>query len=426
MRTLQELLEKELRNVPRQILETRLAEKLKAAGLRATKARTRRLAESILAGNTSDIAIAKDGRDASIVVTDEDLDHVLKDTERFFGEHYERIVRDAAENIADLLHKSLTASWPGEYGAEEAEVAAFRGRLEGRWGKALAKLGMLLTIAREWTGGAFERRQHAKAVGQKSHLADVMLRLLVRACQVTNEILALLENGFADAAMARWRTLHEIAIVSAVIAKYGEEIAERYVYYQIVESWSAIKAYERDHKDLGFRPIPKRLKEKVRRDYDKAVKRFGKRFKDENGWAAHHLKVTEREIVKFARLELEAGEQYMRSPYKLASYNVHSSPKGIYVKLGSLNDPETYLAGRSNAGLADPGQHAAVSLSQIVQINIGDSLIFDDLVAASIVDRLKFEIPREFGKSHSKLRRDDREYRGKLAKGIRTKTIGAS
>jgi len=73
MRTLQELLEKELRNVPRQILEKRLAEKFKAAGLRATKARTRRLAEYILAGNTGNIAIAKDGRDASIVVTAEGI-----------------------------------------------------------------------------------------------------------------------------------------------------------------------------------------------------------------------------------------------------------------------------------------------------------------------------------------------------------------
>jgi hypothetical protein len=52
-------------------------------------------------------------------------------------------------------------------------------------------------------------------------------------------------------------------------------------------------------------------------------------------------------------------------------------------------------------------------------------LIFDDLVAASIVGQLKFEIHLEFGKSHSKLRRDDREYRRKLAKGIRTETTGA-
>src|SRR5258708_21215725 len=144
MRTLQELLEKELRNVPRQILEKRLAEKFKAAGLRATKARTRRLAEYILAGNTGNIAIAKDGRDASIVVTDEDLDHVLKDTEPFFGEQYEQIVRDAAEKIADLLHKSLSASCPREYKADDAAVAPFRGLIHGRWGNALAALGLRL------------------------------------------------------------------------------------------------------------------------------------------------------------------------------------------------------------------------------------------------------------------------------------------
>jgi hypothetical protein len=131
-------------NVPRQILEKRLAEKFKTAGLRATKARTRKLAEYILAGNTEDIAISKNDRDASMVVTEEDIDHVLKDVERFFGEQYEPIVRDAAENIADLLHKTLTANWPGEYEAQEAEVAAFRSRLERRWGKALAKLRMLL------------------------------------------------------------------------------------------------------------------------------------------------------------------------------------------------------------------------------------------------------------------------------------------
>lgn len=124
MRTLQELLEKELKNLPRQILEQRLAEKLKTVGLRATKARTRKFAEHILAGNTEEISLDTKGRDASIVVTDEDLEHVLKYTERFFGEQYETIVRNAAENIAELLYKSLTANWQGEHGAQEAEVKA--------------------------------------------------------------------------------------------------------------------------------------------------------------------------------------------------------------------------------------------------------------------------------------------------------------
>ena len=349
----------------------------------------------------------------------EDLaERVVVDFERFCSEQLQEVVQNAAKEIAQRLYKYLTANWPSQHKLQEGDVSSFRLRLERRWGKGLAGLRMLLTIVREWTAAAIDLRQRAKAAGTTSHLQDVMLRLLVRACQVTHEIVVLLESGLADAAMARWRTLHEIAVVSAVIMKYGEEIAERYVYYQIVESHFALKAYERDHKDLGFRPPSKRLSGKIRRDFLRVTGRFGKEFGKEYGWATHHLKAGR---VTFAELEREAGQEFMRSPYKFASYNVHASPKGIYVKLGTLK-PDTYLLGMSNAGLADPGQHAAVSLSQLVNLNIGHSMIFDDLVVMNVVERLKFEIPREFVKAHRKLLRDDRAYRKELAERKRSQT----
>jgi hypothetical protein len=65
---------------------------------------------------------------------------------------------------------------------------------------------------------------------------EILIRLLVRAWQVTDEILCLLENGFADGAMARWRTLHEIHVVAAVLMRHGESITERYLAHQAVES----------------------------------------------------------------------------------------------------------------------------------------------------------------------------------------------
>jgi len=89
------------------------------------------------------------------------------------------------------------------------------------------------------------------------------------------------------------------------------------------------------------------------------LKRFGKEFGGEYGWAAYHLK-TKR--VTFTRLEEEAGDATMRSPYKMASYNVHAGPKGLYFKLGNLDGSPALLAGASNAGLTDPAQHAARSL----------------------------------------------------------------
>lgn len=289
-------------------------------------------------------------------------------------------------------------------------MGAFKARLEHRWGKGLGKLRMLLTIVREWSQGFYERR-HRINHGKQSHLDDVMLRLHVRACQVTDEIIALLENGYADGAMARWRTLHEIVIVAAVIAKFGDDIAERYVYYQIVESFAALKAYERNHKDLGFKPPSKAQSAKVRQDHANVLKRFGKQFGDECGWAAYHLKAKDKERITFARLEEEVGDAMMRSPYKMASYNVHASPKGVYFRLGSLKGSPVLLAGRSNAGLTEPAQHAAVSLAEITLLMIGDSTVFDDIVTGKVVARLESEIPLEFDKADKKLRRDDRQHR---------------
>jgi hypothetical protein len=219
--------------------------------------------------------------------------------------------------------------------------------------------------------------------------------------------------------MARWRTLHEITIVAAIIARFGDEIAERYMYYQIVESFKAIKAYERDHKGLGFKPPSKRQSDKISKDYAGAIARFGRKFGEEYGWAAHHLKIKEKERLTFAKLEQEAGNAFMRSPYKMASYNVHASPKGVYFKLGSLGGFPGYIAGASNAGLTEPAQHTAVGLFEITMLAIGESLVLDDLVVANIIARWEVEIPEEFWKAEKKLRRDDKKHRATILRGER-------
>jgi Family of unknown function (DUF5677) len=346
----------------------------------------------------------------SIQITDEDIEYVVKGAERFHKEQLEGVVRKTANDTADLLYKSLSKRWADEFKAQLQDIEQFRERLEDRWGKGLARLRMLLTIVRECAQGAYERRRRANG-GKARQYEDVMLRLHVRACQVTHEIIVLLENGLADGAMARWRTLHEITIVAAIIARFGDEIAERYMYYQIVESFKAIKAYERDHKGLGFKPPSKRQSDKIRKDHAGAIARFGRKFGEEYGWAAHHLKVKEKERLTFAGLEKEAGNAFMRSPYKMASYNVHASPKGVYFKLGSLGGLSGYIAGASNAGLTEPAQHAAVSLFQITMLAIGESVVFDDLVAANIIARLAVEIPEEFWRAEKQLRRDDKKHR---------------
>src|SRR5258706_14886357 len=54
----------------------------------------------------------------------------------------------------------------------------------------------------------------------------------------------------------------------------------------------------------------------------------------------------------------------MRPYYKMASYPVHASAKGLTFTLGKIGSYDLMPAGPSNAGLADPGSMAISSFYQ--------------------------------------------------------------
>jgi len=257
-------------------------------GIAVSDAATATLVRQIFDGKTTVVHVDGGSDDITINLTQEDFDYVTTVAEQFTNEQLPALVEKMSDKAAAAIFKSLAKGWRQEANAQRADVDAFRDRLEHRWGKALGKLRLLLTISREWGATAHERRR-TKRNSDPTHLEKVLLRLHVRACQITNEIIVLLENGFADGAMARWRTLHEVATVASVIAIHGEEMAERYVHHQVVEAYKGLIAYERDHVGLRFKPISKKESQRIRKAYAAAVRRFGTKFAEEYGWAAHHL-----------------------------------------------------------------------------------------------------------------------------------------
>jgi hypothetical protein len=82
----------------------------------------------------------------------------------------------------------------------------------------------------------------------------------------------------------------------------------------------------------------------------------------------------------------------------------------MYARLGLLMDYEGLLAGRSNAGLTDPGQNAAHTLTQIAVL-VCSSPKLDDLVAGKIIKMLREEIPNSFWQADRRLRRKDKAFR---------------
>lgn len=398
-----------MEELPALFLENLISKKLQKQGITAPKRLSKRIARHLLSGTTEPFSYASRKYSGTIKLTfdETDVEEITHALDRFCTTKLPKLLPDIAGRLSVRVLKDLKSRWANEHAMQDAELSEFRKRLEQRWGKPLGRLRMLLTMSREWCQNA-HNREISRKKNKTKQLRKILVRLLVRACQVTDEIICLLENGFADGAMARWRTLHEIAVVAAVISQHGENIAERYVAHQAVESKRAMDKYLACYKPLGYKPLSAREQKKIVKAYDQVVARYGKPFKSDYGWAASHLKNSR---PTFADLETAAGRAEMRSHYQMANDNVHAGIKSMFIRLGLLEDYTDLLAGRSNAGLTEPGQNAAHTLTQLSVLVCLSEPNFDDLVAADMMRMLRDETPKSFYDADKELRRDDKKHR---------------
>ena len=405
---LQQALNDAVANLPALFLEHRISKKLKEQGVKAPKGLSRQIAEHVLSGSAEPFVSprAARGKQVNLTINDSDLEEVIQGLQRFYKEQLPALLPSIAGKISKNVLRDLKARWPNENSLQEADTLEFRGRMEGRWGKPLGQLRMLLTMSREWCQNISVRESHRRKHKNKRS-RKLLIRLLVRACQVTDEILCLLENGFADGAMARWRTLHEIAVVAAVIRQHGDDIAERYLAHHAVESKRAMDKYIACAPKLGYKPLAARAQAQIVKAYDQAVAKYGKNFDSDYGWAAFHLNMR-KEKPSFVRLEEAARRAEMRSHYQMGNDNIHGGIKSMYVRLGLQGDYDGLLAGRSNAGLTEPGQNAAHTLTQLAVLVCFSEPVLDNYVIADMLMTLRDEIPRSFARADLQLRKDDR------------------
>lgn len=297
----------------------------------------------------------------------------------------------------------------------------FRFNLEARWGKGFDALRMLIELSRD-IGTDFHRRSSRSRSRRRVHLNKALSHLHVRAIQIASEIMVLMENGYADGAIARWRTLHEVACVAMVLGDGGEALAERYLAHEIVEAKKGLGQYQQCHPKLGYAPFSKRAAAQIERDYADAINRYGKEFGGDYGWVAAHLGNPK---PNFSNIEDAAGRAMMRSHYKMASHNVHASTKGIAYRLGSLDRHYAVIAGASNVGFVEPGQNLALSLMHITILLVPTSWTLDKIAKLMALSKLHDRIPRALAQSERAIARDENKIHeaavARRAKRSRTK-----
>jgi hypothetical protein len=299
------------------------------------------------------------------------------------------IISDSADSILATLKDDA----PVMLKERRSEISKFEERNQERWKPALDLFEMFLVIAYE-AGAEFNETFRDEASRKPDYVFDVLVRLHARGCQIGFEILSLIKSGFADAAHARWRTLHENAVVAFIVDKYGQDIAERYRLHEVIESYKAMLKYQVHCSALNDEPFSEQEIEHAKEAYDSLLRRFGNSFKGQYGWAAEALHQTE---VHFNDLEKQAGLAHLSPYYKMASHNVHANVKGILFKLGLAPQAEpVLLAGPSNYGFADPADGTAISLTQITVALLNTRPSMDRLVILTIMLKLEKEIGNEF------------------------------
>jgi hypothetical protein len=271
-----------------------------------------------------------------------------------------RVVNHAISGSVRMLADTWVHEGRRRLDHEEEQRTEFEDGMQSRWGPALDALRLF----RLWcldAGMALHERQTDR---DEDTVYQVLVRLHARTCLIAAEVSALLAAGFPSGAHARWRTTHEIAVVAYFLSERGDDVAERYMLHEVVESYRATADYQRHAIRLGYEPLSEAELDSMRASVDALVNRFGNPYGRPYGWAAESLGLT---TPRFRDLENAVSLGHLRPYYRMASHPTHAGPKGAMFDLG-LGREDVMLAGPSNTGLADPGQCMAISLLQVTTL----------------------------------------------------------
>lgn len=407
MREIQEAIEQRLFAIPQIALGVLLQKKLKQHEVEISVEQAEQLAKEALNGS-SHFAIPHSGDTSlEIKITSEESEELVAKIEQFLEHGLEDVFLKVQAEVAPEFLRDLKKRWPAQRRWEADEIGRFRGRLRQRWRRGLEKLHLLVTIARE-LGGEMNADARSQAAALGPCLVDVVTRMHARSCQIAEEVIVLLECGFANGAMARWRTLHEVFVVAAFISKFGEDCAKAYRDHQAVESKKGSDEYGRIYQRLGYSPIPKREIKRIQSAYDRVIREYGDPFKEPYGWAASFLNSKRPNL---SQIELAVGTDHFRGHYRMASHGVHANPKGIFTSLTAIMPVDTLLSGPSNAGLADPGHATARSLTMVSSVLMSLCPTFDHQLGIGVMDLLSNEIGHDLLGAHQRLQRDEKRLR---------------
>lgn len=247
-------------------------------------------------------------------------------------------------------------------------INSFKNRLFSTWEGPLKRLDSLVYMCTEILNEI--NSEYRVDLSDNSSKLNISTRLHARALQVSSEISSLLKGGFADGAMARWRTLHETTAILIFIANGDEDLAERFTDFQSILRLKAANRYNKHCDNLGFSPFSFEDIKLFDAERKEIISKYEPGFRNDFGWATKALGVApdSKARTQFKDIEEFVGLDFLRAHYGFANQYIHAGIDSIGFKLGtSISNKDVLLCGPSNEGLIEPIQCTSLSLIQATQ-----------------------------------------------------------
>lgn len=219
-----------------------------------------------------------------------------------------------------------------------------------------------------------------------------LISLHARSLRISAEAICLMENGFADGALARWRSLHELSVVAAFILPEERIVAERYVASRHIAAYKAAVQYKEYEGRANLQPFGDEEIAQLKIQHDNAVESYSLNPKVDWGWSSEVLGIPK---PNFSMLEKHVGLDHWRPRVKWASQEIHGAfvPNGVGLGV-SESEHAVHLVGASNSGMSDPAQMIAISLTQVTTALLTLEPSLDRIAALHAMNSFVDEIGR--------------------------------
>ena len=252
----------------------------------------------------------------------------------------------------------------------------FAARLRQTWADAVDAYDFCTIVAHK-IGQAFHIKHQAGAVARNDATFEALTRLHSQAMVVASEVRALLLAGYAQGALARSRSMHELAVIATFIVEHGQETSERFIAHKDFEEYRLLKTYHDYAVQSGLPGLDEAALAAAKTRRDQLRQTYDKRVLEDYGWAGGAICPTsKKQAITFRHLEQAADLEDGRPYYRLASGAIHIGSLGNSAHILSVDGIKTYSVAPSIRGLHQPAGATLVALLHCTFIYL--SLAWDE------------------------------------------------